>query len=71
LRSSDLTVSGNVTFYTTEIKGRLFGLLPITYTPDSPPPITVPDVVFTDATVQLVYVHAGTLTAPTFRVSHL
>jgi hypothetical protein len=71
LRSSDLTVSGNVTFYTTQIKGRLFGLLPITYTPDSPPPITVPDVVFTDATVQLVYVHAGTLTAPGFRVSYL
>lgn len=71
LRSSDLTVSGNVTFYTTEIKGLLFGLLPVTYTPTSPPLITVPDVVFTDATVQLVYVHAGALTAPTFRVSYL
>jgi hypothetical protein len=71
LRSSDLTVSGSVTFYTTEIKGRLFGLIPIDFTPDSPPLLTVPEVFFTDATVQLVYVHAGTLTAPTFRVSYL
>ncbi len=71
LRSSKLTVSGQVKFYTTQIKGNLFGLVPVDFTPDSPPPLTVPDLFFTDATVQLVFVHAGTLTAPALRIAYL
>jgi len=71
LRSSKLTVSGQVQFYTTQIKGNLFGLVPVNFTPDSPPPLTVPDLFFTDATVQLVFVHAGTLTAPALHIAYL
>jgi hypothetical protein len=71
LRSTSLTVSGQVKFYTTEIKGRLFGLVPVTFTPDSPPPLVVPELFFTDATVQLVFVHAATLTAPALHIAYL
>jgi len=71
LRSSKLTVAGQVRFYTTQIKGRLLGLLPVTYTPESPPPLTPPELFFTDATVQLVFVHAATLTAPALRIAYL
>ena len=71
LRSSKLTVKGAVKFYTTEIKGNLFGLIPVTFTPDSPPPLVVPELFFTNATVQLVFVHATTLTAPALQISYL
>jgi Family of unknown function (DUF6114) len=71
LRSSKLTVSGQVRFYTTQIKGKLFGLLPVTFTPESPPPLVVPDLFFTDATVQLAFVHCDRLTAPTLRINYL
>ncbi len=70
LRSSKLTVSGHVRFYTTEIKGKLFGVLPVTFTPDSPPPLVVPDLFFTDATVHLVFVHCDLLTAPSLRIGY-
>jgi hypothetical protein len=43
----------------------------VTFTPDSPPPLVVPDLFFTNATVQLVFVHATTLTAPALHISYL
>jgi hypothetical protein len=69
-RSSQLTVSGHVRFYTTKLVGNLEGLLPSTYTPDCPPPlpqgVQVPlvPVVFTDVTLDLVMVRADVLRAP-------
>jgi hypothetical protein len=71
IKSSDLTVSGNVTFYTTEIKGNLLGLLPVDFTPNSPPPLVIPELFFTDATVQLVFVQSDVLTAPGFNLSFI
>ncbi len=71
LRSSKLTVSGQVRFFTTQIKGKLFGLVPVTFTPESPPPLVVPELFFTDATVQLVFVHCDRLTAPALRINYL
>jgi hypothetical protein len=71
LRSSKLTVSGQVRFYTSEIKGKLFGLVPVTFTPESPPPLVVPELFFTDATVQLVFVSCDRLTAPALHIAHL
>ena len=71
LKSSKLTVSGHVRFYTTEIKGNLLGLVPVTFTPDSPPPLVLPELFFTNATVQLVYVQCDLLTAPKLNISYL
>jgi hypothetical protein len=74
-KSSKLTVSGHVTFYTTKMSGNLLGLLPVTFTPAAPPPlppIAIPvPVTFTDATLDLVLVHADVLTAPALAISYL
>jgi hypothetical protein len=61
--SSRLEISGNVKFFTSKLQGNLLGLLPVTFTPDSPPPLTIPVLFFTNVTIDLVYVHADTLTA--------
>lgn len=55
---------GQVTMYTEELKGNLFGLIPITFSPDTPPPINVPFAYFTDVTVKQAGQFGGTLTVP-------
>jgi hypothetical protein len=71
--SDRLTLSGNVEFFTTKLVGKLQlipGLPPIplelTFTPDSPPPLTLPEMTFKDVQVDLVYVKADALTADNF-----
>ncbi len=71
LKSSKLTVSGHVRFFTTEIKGNLLGLVPVTFTPDAPPPLVPPELFFTSATVKLVFVQCDVLTAPGLNISYL
>jgi hypothetical protein len=63
-KSSELTVAGNVAFYTNRFAGKVLGLIPQTYTPESPPLLIVPDVLFTDVEIQLVFVQADELRAP-------
>jgi hypothetical protein len=63
ITSPSLTVSGDVKFYATEIKGNLEGITTVDFTPSSPPPLTVPDLFFTDATISLAFVTSSTLTA--------
>ncbi|MEV6314673.1 hypothetical protein [Streptomyces sp. NPDC051776] len=55
---------GTVTMYTEELKGKLFGLIPVTFSPDSPPPLNVPFAIFTDAKVKQAGQFGGTLTVP-------
>jgi hypothetical protein len=73
IKSSRLTVSGNVRFFTTRLQGKVdvFGIptLKVDFTPINPPPITPPIITFDDAEVELVFVHADTLTAPQLRMS--
>ena len=59
--SDSLTVSGNVVFYTTEIKGNLLGLVPVDFTPANPPPLVIPELFFTAATIHLVNVTSDKL----------
>jgi hypothetical protein len=66
--SSKLEISGHVKFYCTRMQGKLGGIIPQTYTPDSlpplPPGLTSPiPIVFTGVTIDLVFVHADTLSA--------
>ncbi|WP_328861777.1 hypothetical protein [Streptomyces sp. NBC_00306] len=56
--------SGTVTMYTEELKGNLFGLIPITFSPTSPPPLNVPFAFFTNAKVKQAGQFGGTLTVP-------
>lgn len=69
LRSTQLTVAGNVKFYASRFTGKLGGVIEVTFTPDSPPPpLASVDIFFTDADIQLVFVSSDSLTAELLRV---
>lgn len=55
---------GTVTMYTEELKGNLFGLIPVTFDPEHPPPLNVPEAVFTDVSVKQAGQFGGDLTVP-------
>jgi hypothetical protein len=63
ITSKKLTIADTVKFYTPNFQGRLFGVFPVTFTPDSPPPLTLPWLWFTDVKINLAFVSCGTLTA--------
>jgi hypothetical protein len=71
LSTPELTVEGDVSFYATRFSGKLFGLLPLTFTPDSPPPLVLPEMLFTDVDIQLAFVHANRLLSPDLKVRYL
>jgi hypothetical protein len=50
--------------YTEELKGDLFGIIPITFSPESPPPLDVPYAFFTDVKVTQAAQFGGTLAVP-------
>ncbi|MFD5787900.1 hypothetical protein ACFWH1_14940 [Streptomyces sp. NPDC127037] len=56
--------NGTVTMYTEELKGNLFGLIPITFSPETPPPLNVPFAFFTKVKVTQAGQFGGTLTVP-------
>ncbi|MEU2021130.1 hypothetical protein ABZ565_02945 [Streptomyces sp. NPDC016469] len=56
--------NGTVTMYTEELKGNLFGLIPITFSPETPPPLNVPFAFFTNVKVTQAGQFGGTLTVP-------
>lgn len=56
--------NGTVTMYTEELKGKLFGLIPVTFSPETPPPLNVPIAVFTDVKVTQAGQFGGTLKVP-------
>ncbi|MEW1721941.1 hypothetical protein [Streptomyces sp. NPDC093109] len=58
---------GEVTMYTEELKGNLFGIIPVTFSPATPPPLNVPFAFFTDAHVVQAGQFGGTLTIPGLR----
>ncbi|KPI29676.1 hypothetical protein OV320_4015 [Actinobacteria bacterium OV320] len=55
---------GDTIMYTESISGNLFGLIPITFSPKSPPPLNIPLIYFTDVKVQQAGQLGGTLTVP-------
>ncbi|OEJ53573.1 hypothetical protein BGM19_25655 [Streptomyces agglomeratus] len=55
---------GTVTMYTEELKGNLFGLIPITFSPETPPPLNVPIAMFTKVKVTQAGQFGGTLKVP-------
>lgn len=58
-----LTLQGGVAFYVTRMSGLLGGLVPLTFTPDVPPPVVLPVMEFTEFRAAQVFVRTGTLTA--------
>ncbi|MEO3976548.1 hypothetical protein [Streptomyces sp. CAU 1734] len=67
-RGSNSTISdGTVTMYTEELKGNLFGVFPVTFSPRTPPPLDIPVAVFTDVRVVQAGQFGGTLAIPRMR----
>lgn len=60
--------NGPITMYTEELSGNLLGIIPITFSPKSPPPINLPEVFFTDVTVTQAGQFGGDLTIPGMRL---
>ncbi|UYQ64456.1 hypothetical protein OGH68_25295 [Streptomyces peucetius] len=62
--SHSTITNGTVTMYTEELKGNLFGIIPVTFSPETPPPLNVPVAIFTDVKVTQAGQFGGTLTVP-------
>lgn len=56
--------NGPITMYTEELSGNLLGIVPITFSPKTPPPINLPEVFFTDVTVTQAGQFGGDLAIP-------
>ncbi|WP_369391905.1 hypothetical protein AB5J72_33195 [Streptomyces sp. CG1] len=59
---------GATTMYTQSISGNLFGLIPMTFTPDSPPPLNLPLIYFTHVKVVQAAQFGGNLHVPGMHV---
>ncbi|MCM2578123.1 hydrogenase expression protein HypF [Streptomyces meridianus] len=55
---------GTVTMYTEELRGNLFGIIPIVFSPKMPPPLNIKEVFFTNAKVKQAGQFGGALTVP-------
>ncbi|MGW3955008.1 hypothetical protein ACWEKM_29660 [Streptomyces sp. NPDC004752] len=55
---------GDTVMYTESISGNLFGLIPVTFSPDSPPPLNIPLIYFTHVKVTQAAQFGGTLHIP-------
>ncbi|MFC9731373.1 hypothetical protein ACFWGM_26660 [Streptomyces roseolus] len=59
--STSTITDGPVTMYTEELKGNLLGIIPITFGPESPPPLDLPAVFFTHVKLKQAGQFGGTL----------
>ncbi|KUO16637.1 hypothetical protein [Streptomyces dysideae] len=55
---------GDTVMYTESISGNLFGLLPITFNPEHPPPLNIPLIYFTNVKITQAAQFGGTLHVP-------
>jgi hypothetical protein len=69
--SSELTIAGRVRFTTPKFTGNLFGVIPVAFTPDSPPPPMPPILWFTDVTIDLAFVRCDTLRADALDITSI
>ncbi|MGW6567139.1 hypothetical protein [Streptomyces sp. NPDC054975] len=65
--STSTMTNGTVTMYTEQLKGNLFGLIPVTFNPQTPPPLDVPFAFFSNVEVIQAGQFGGTLTVPGLR----
>lgn len=57
---------GETVMYTERLSGHLFGLIPITFDPEHPPPLNIPTIYFTHVKVVQAGQFGGNLTVPGF-----
>jgi hypothetical protein len=61
--TGDAHITGNVKLYVTRMAGSVFGLVELTFTPESPPPLIVPFLVMTGTTSEVALVQADQVRA--------
>ncbi|MGY5045710.1 hypothetical protein ACWDE0_08635 [Streptomyces sp. 900105755] len=66
--SKSTITGGATTMYTQSISGNLFGLIPITFDVDNPPPLNIPLIYFTNVKVVQAAQFGGTLHVPGMHV---
>ncbi|MFI5974245.1 hypothetical protein [Streptomyces sp. NPDC051452] len=66
--STSTITDGDTVMYTESISGNLFGLIPVTFSPDSPPPLNIPLIYFTHVKVVQAAQFGGTLHIPGMHV---
>jgi hypothetical protein len=69
ITSDELATIGTVKFYTQRFEGKLFGVIPVVFTPDQPPPLTLPVLWFTDVKIQLNNIRCDELTGIPLQIS--
>jgi hypothetical protein len=69
LTVGDTSASSWVTVYCTSLSGTLLGIIPLTFTPDSPPLLVLPDLALGNVKIGLVDVQSNRLTASSFAVA--
>ncbi|MBG0852432.1 hypothetical protein I2W78_11450 [Streptomyces spinoverrucosus] len=68
-KGSESTITnGDTVMYTESISGNLLGLIPLTFSPESPPPLNLPWIYFTNVKVTQAAQFGGTLTIPGMHV---
>ncbi len=68
-KGSKSTITGGKTvMYTESISGNLLGLIPVTFSPDSPPPLNIPLIYFTNVKVVQAAQFGGNLHVPGMHV---
>jgi len=66
--STSTFTNGTVTMYTESISGNLLGAIPITFTPEFPPPLVIPELFFTNVTVIQAGQFGGDLHIPGMQI---
>ncbi|MEW2286996.1 hypothetical protein [Streptomyces sp. NPDC047841] len=66
--STSTITGGDTVMYTESISGNLFGLIPVTFSPDSPPPLNIPLIYFTNVKVVQAAQFGGNLHVPGMHV---
>ena len=61
--TGDAHITGNVKLYVTKMTGSVFGLVELTFTPESPPPLIVPFLIMTNTTSEVALVQADQVRA--------
>ncbi|GEC10443.1 hypothetical protein SSP24_80980 [Streptomyces spinoverrucosus] len=68
-KGSESTITdGETVMYTESISGNLLGLVPLTFSPEHPPPLNLPWIYFTNVKVTQAAQFGGTLTIPGMHV---
>jgi hypothetical protein len=61
------TLTSDIELYTTRFSGLLGGVIPVVFTPSSPPPLILPELTFTLVKVKIQYLRAGSAHLPSLR----